>query len=310
MLVYRLVKIFKAEKVDIVQCHKHKAVLYGTIAAMIARAPVIFTHVEGLGRTRNIRRKLVNFFVLKRVNKVLAVADRVKDDVLENNPGVSGDKVFILGNSIDYKRFANVLISKKQIREKENFPADCFIFGTVGRLVPTKGQIYLVRAFAKVKQEIPSSYLVFIGDGRLRSELEKEIAAAGLTNSVRFLGRREDVPELLRAMDCFVLPSVAEGLPTVILEAMAAGVPCIASAVGGIPEIIADNKTGFLVPPMDEKTLAVVMITAAKKPQQEIKVVVDNAREMVRNFYDHENIIRKLEYLYQTEMQSSAGLKI
>jgi glycosyltransferase involved in cell wall biosynthesis len=308
--VWKLAKILKEEQVDIIQCYKHQSTVYGTAAAMIAKTPVIFAHVEGLGRTRNIKRKLVNSFVLKRVNKVLAVADRVKEDVLEHNPVLSRDKVFTLGNSIDFKRFSEVSIPKKQVREEENFPVSSFLFGTIGRLVPTKGQEYLIRAFAKVKREIPNAYLVFIGDGRLQASLKSEAAEINIIDSIRFLGRREDVPRLLKAMDCFVLPSVAEGLPTVILEAMAAGVPCIASAVGGIPEIITNNETGFLVPAKNERALADAMIAVAKKLQRQITDIVNKAKNLVRTSYTHEEIRKKLEYLYETELQSLTNVKI
>lgn len=308
--VWKLAKILKEEKVDVIQCHKHQSTVYGTAAAMIAKTPVILAHVEGLRRTRNIRRKLVNYLILKRVNKILAVAERVKEDVLEHNPVLSSGKVFTLSNYINFERFAEVSIPAEQVREEENFPVSSFLFGTIGRLVPTKGYEYLVRAFAKVKQEIPNAFLVFIGDGRLQAKLEKEAAEINLTNSIRFLGRREDVPRLLRAMDCFVLPSIAEGLPYVILEAMAAGVPCIASAVGGIPEVITNNKTGFLVPAKDEKTLAETMITVAKKPQEQITDIVNKAKELVRTSYTYEEIRKKLEYLYETELRSSTNVKV
>lgn len=307
-ILYKLVKILKEEKVDIVQCQKHQATVYGTFAAMLTKSPVILAHYEGLGRTRK-RRKLINSFILKRVNRILVVAELVGDDVLKHNPVVPPEKVTMLGNCVDFEKYSQSNVSGKQIREREDFPADAFIFGTVGRLAPTKGQISLIRAFSKVKQKLPAAYLVFVGDGSLKEALQAEAKNMGIASSVCFLGYREDIPELLSAMDCFVLPSIAEGLPCVILEAMAAGVPCIASVVGGIPEIITDNKTGFLVPPKDEQALAKKMIDVAEKPEQEIMRIVNTARDLVRSSYSCEKFSKRLENLYKAELQSTFNAK-
>jgi glycosyltransferase involved in cell wall biosynthesis len=301
--VWKVARILKEQKVDIVQCHKHQSTVYGTLAAIIAKVPIVFAHVEGLNRTRNIRRKLVNRFILKRVKKILAVADRVRDDVLINNPTVPAEKVVTIGNSVDFQRFASVRISKGEVRKRENLPMDAFIFGTVGRLAPTKGYQYLVCAFTTVKKQVPNAFLVFIGEGRLRSQLEKEIENADISDSVRFFGRREDIPELLRALDCFVLPSIAEGMPTVILEAMASRVPCVATNVGGIPEIITDSQTGFLIPSKDENALADVMIRVSRLSHNESEAIMDRSQNMVRNFYDHSIMTGKLENLYRTQLK-------
>jgi glycosyltransferase involved in cell wall biosynthesis len=306
--VRKLAKILKDENVDIIQCQKHQSTVYGTVAARLAGTPVVLAHVEGLDRTRNIRRKLVNRFVLKRINRVLTVAECVKDDVLKNNSFLSAERIFTLGNSTDYNRFAGVSISKEEIRRREKLPVSSFLFGTIGRLAPTKGQSYLIRAFSIVKQQIPSAQLVFVGSGRLKDRLENEARKASCHDSIRFLGRREDIPELLRGIDCFVLPSVAEGLPSVILEAMSAGVPCIATKVGGIPEVITDKETGFLVPPGDVNTLAERMIAVAKEPQQQMEDIINKAKQLVQTSYTHDVIRRKLEHLYETELRSSVNV--
>lgn len=111
-------------------------------------------------------------------------------------------------------------------------------------------------------------------------------------------------------MDVFVFPSIAEGFGLALAEAAASGVPCIAASVGGIPEIITDNETGFLVPPKDERALAKTMIAVAKKPQQQIRDIVDRAKELVRTSYAHEDIRKKLERLYEAELRSSANVKV
>lgn len=301
-ILRKLVKILKEQKVDILHCHRHKPTVYGTIAAMLAGTPVVISHVHGISRTKNFRRKLTNFFIFRKVNKIITVGEAVRTDVLKTNPFVQPDKVVSVGNSIDYERYADVSLTKAQAREKLALPQDSFVFGTVARMAPNKGQIYLIKAFGKVKHTLPSAHLVFVGDGRLENQLERQ-AAKTAPNSIHFLGRRDDVPEMLRAMDVYVQPSIgSEGLPKAILEAMAAGVPCVATVIGGIPEIINTADIGYLVPPKDDGALAEAMIKLAKETGEQRKRLVGKAQQRVKNCYTHEVIIRRLEKLYEACM--------
>jgi len=304
LVIWNLAKILKTEKVDIIHCHKHKSMVYGTIAAMIARTPLIIAHVHGLDRTRNWHRRLINFFVMKRVNKILTVGEAVRDDVLKNNPSISPEKVYSLGNSIDYSRFANVSTTKEIAKRRLGFAPDSFIFGTVGRLVPTKGQIYLINAFAKVKQLVPSAELILLGDGRLRKQLEKQAAETLYADCIHFLGYRDDIPELLKAMDVFVFPSVAEGFGRGLLEAMAAGVPCIGTKVGGNSEILGNSEFGFLVSPENENALAQVMIKVAKMPEPERTNIIERGKRRVKDEYIHEVVRKRLASIYDNAIEN------
>lgn len=302
-ILFRLAKILKERKVHIIHCHRHKPTVYGAIAASIAKTPVVIAHVHGLGRTRNSIRKLTNLLLFRRINRLIAVANSVKEDVLHNNWFLSEEKVSVLENSIDYRRFADVSTSKEEAKQVLGLPSDAFVFGTIARFGPYKGHNFIVAAFEKVKNEIPSANLLLVGEGPLKGELQQQVAKAGIGQSVHFLGQRSDIPELLRAMDVFVLPSIgSEGMPRVILEAMAAGVPCIASVVGGIPEIITNNETGFLVPPKNEEALTKAMIELAKMPEKKRQKLVDNTRQKVYSCYSHKVVIRKLENIYKTEV--------
>jgi glycosyltransferase involved in cell wall biosynthesis len=298
-IIWKLSRILRRENVDILHCHRHKATFYGTIAATLAGTPVIVSHVHGICRTRNLKRKLINFFVLKKVNKIITVSKAVKEDVLGTNTFVQPDKVVSIGNSINYERYANVPLTKTQAKERLNLPPNAFVFGTVGRLAPTKGQTYLIRVFEKVEEALPLAQLILVGDGRLRNELEQQVAETPYGDSIHFLGHRDNIPELLRAMDTFVFPSIAEGLPRALLEAMAAGVPCIGAAAGGIPEIITNNETGFLVPPKDENALAEAMIKSAELSEAERTNLTEKAKQYVRNLYAHKIVIEKLQGLYE-----------
>lgn len=304
-VMFNLVRILKEHHVDILHCHRHKATTYAVMAARIAGTPVLLAHVHGLGRSRNLKRRLINCILFRNVNRLVPVANGVKEDVLRNNWFVTDEKLFVLENSVDYGRFADVSISKKDAKQMLGMPADSLVFGTIGRLVPTKGLSYLIAAFSKVKRQMPSVHLVLVGDGPCRAELQMQAADALCGDSVHFLGHRANVEQLLKGMDVFILASVAEGMPRVLLEAMAAGVPCVATQVGGIPEVINGEAVGFLVPPGDPEALAEMMLRVAKMPGEELAEVIEKARDRVRRFYSHDIVKKKLEDLYESEFAAS-----
>lgn len=302
-ILFRLVRILKEHNVDILHCHRYKPSFYGTLAGMFAKTPVILSHVHGLGRTRNIRRKLLNFFLFKKVNRIIGCAQSVKEDVLKNNPTIEPEKVIALENSVDFERFANVSTSKEDAKQMLGLPSDALVFGTVARFGLYKGHSFLISAFERVKKQVPLAHLILVGDGPLKEEIQQQVAEAGLDESVHFLGRRDDIPKLLRAIDVFVLPSIgSEGMPLVILEAMVAGVPCIASLLSGIPEVINNGDVGFLVPPGDSAVLAQVMISAANMPKDKLEELTKKAQNRVRHFYSHDVVVKKLENIYKTEV--------
>jgi glycosyltransferase involved in cell wall biosynthesis len=215
--------------------------------------------------------------------------------------------VISVGHGIEFKKFADVDITKAQARELLCVPANAFIFGTVGRLVPTKGQADLIAAFAKVQKVVPKAHLVLVGDGRIEQELKRQAAGLGCQNAITFSGKRTDVPKVLRAFDCFVFPSVAEGVGCALLEAMAASLPCIGSLVGGIPEILNDKSVGCLVGVHDVDGLAKAMIEYAGMSEQERAMIGKNAQERVRQYYRDEIVLAKLEQVYKEEFAKATG---
>ena len=301
-ILFRLVRILKEHDVDVLHCHAHKATVYGAMAATLAGTPVVLAHVHGLGRSRNLRRKLTNLLLFRKIDRIISVANSVKEDVLRNNWCLSAEKMAVLENSVDYGRFAGVSISKADAKQMLGLPADVFVFGTVGRLAPTKGLAYLIEAFSKVKEKMPSAHLVLLGNGRCRAELEQQASNRSCRDSIHFSGHRGNIEQLLRGFDVFVLSSIAEGMPRAILEAMAAGIPCIATETGGIPEIINGRDVGFLVKPRDSEGLAQMMINIANMPGDKLGEIVERARERIRTNFSHDVVTKKLENTYEMEM--------
>jgi glycosyltransferase involved in cell wall biosynthesis len=300
LILYRLVKVLKAENVGVIHCHRHKPTVYGAIAAKLAGVPVVLAHVHGLNRSKRPRRRLTNRFLFRKVNRILTAGEATRADVLRANPSLPPEKVLSVGNSIDWKRFAAVDVPRRT-RQNAGLPEEAFCFVTVGRLVPTKGCDLLIGAFEKVRRKLPSARLVFVGDGRLRHRLEKQAAAADAAGAVHFLGHRNDVAQLLAAMDCFVLASVAEGMPRSLLEAMAAGLPCVGTRVGSIPEILGQGSYGRLAEPADTDSLAEAMLASAAMPRQQRQRLADAAKRHVAENYCHEKVVRQLEQIYREE---------
>jgi glycosyltransferase involved in cell wall biosynthesis len=301
-ILFRLVKILKEHHVDVLHCHRHKPTVYGVIAAVFAHTPVVMSHVHGMNRSRNFRRKLLNFVLFRKISRIVTVANSVKEDVLRYNWFLSSEKVFVLENSVDYERFSHVSTSKEDARKRLGLASEAVVFGTVGRLAPTKGQVYLIEAFAKVKRKLPGSVLLLVGAGRLENVLKREASKAGFVESIHFLGQRDDVPQILRAFDVFVFPSINEAFGLALAEAMVAEIPCIATWVGGIPEVTNGDETCILVPPRDSEALAETMLRVAKMRGEELAEVIEKARDRVRRFYSHDVVREKLRDLYLCEL--------
>jgi sugar transferase (PEP-CTERM/EpsH1 system associated) len=205
-------------------------------------------------RYRMVRRAYSPF-----VSRYVTVS-RDLERYLVERVGIAAARVTHLTNGVDTERF-------RPRRFDDRMPVGCpfdrrrhWLVGTVGRLDPVKDQTSLARAFAALLQREPAARervrLVIAGDGPLRADVERVVRDAGIGSLVWFAGERADVPEVLRQLDCFVLPSLGEGISNTILEAMAAGVPVVATAVGGNAELVSDGYTGFLVPPADAAALA------------------------------------------------------
>jgi glycosyltransferase involved in cell wall biosynthesis len=166
----------------------------------------------------------------------------------------------VIHSGVDLQRYRKVAKQRTRKRKELGIPSESLVVGYVGWLIPIKGVTYLVSAMAKVAEKNSKSLLVLVGKGDDKGEeeikLKEQVEKAGLTDKVLFLGWRSDVDEIMGCFDIFVLPSLNEGMGRVLVEAMAAGLPIVASRVGGIPDLVKDGKNGLLVPPADSSALA------------------------------------------------------
>ncbi|MFH1615455.1 MAG: glycosyltransferase [Planctomycetota bacterium] len=309
-IILKLIGILKDRNVDIIHAHRHQSITYGSIAAFLAGKVKVIAHVHGLNRSANFRRRLVNRIWLKRAAKILTVGQAVKDDVLRYNPAVDSGRVINIGNSIDPAPFTDLSMTHQQAKQRLGLASDSVVFGMVGRLAPTKGLPFLIDAFQTVSKHLPASHLILVGDGRERHQLYAQAQNTHCAGAIHFLGKRQDIPQLLRAMDVFVLPSIAEGIPRAMLEAMASGIPCIGTNVGGIPEVLDQGHFGRLVPPKDCVALADAMIQLAQMPAEQRDNLINTARQLIIRKYAHQRLIDILENLYEAEYNAASARHI
>jgi sugar transferase (PEP-CTERM/EpsH1 system associated) len=240
---------------------------WGTIDAVIgarlAGVPVVIqsehgrdlSDLEGQHRARlRVRRLLAPF-----IDTHVAVSTHLQRWLLEC-VRVRPEKVRVVRNGVDATRF-RPLLERDRVRAQHGYGAADVVFGSVGRLTPVKDHRTLVEAFQTVATRHPHSRLILVGDGSERSALEEQVRRHGLADSVRLVGQRDDVAQWLGIMDVFVLPSLGEGMSNALLEAMAVGLPVVATAVGGTPEIVDHGVSGLLVPAATPDALAGAMLS-------------------------------------------------
>jgi glycosyltransferase involved in cell wall biosynthesis len=208
---------------------------------------------------------------------------------------------------VDLSRFRQAR-PREEVRRGLGLPPEARVVGLVARLDHWgKGHRELFAALAQLQESLPVQALI-VGGGRRQGDMEKLAASLGIGGAVHFLGNRRDVPDLLGAMDIFVLPSHSEGVSLALLEAMAAGLPVIASAVGGLPEVIADGVNGLLIPPRDPGALAGALARLLAEPDL-ARRLGGQARRDVENYYSVERLVREVNGIYE-DLLKKKGLVV
>lgn len=300
-LPLRLAHAFRTRGVDIVHAHNFGPLLYGSVAGRLAgNRPVVYTLHGPEAALRRDYRRLDRFGL---VDRVVAVSDHVREVVLDTTR-IDPARVSTIHNGIDVGAYSGGGGGvRERMRESLGLGPGQHAVGVVARLTHEKAHDRLLDAFAAVAGEREDVRLFLVGDGPLRSALEAKSRALGIAPLVSFLGTRGDVSALLRAFDLFVLPSRIEGLGITLLEAMAAGLGVVASAVGGIPEIV-DGETGRLVPPDDAGALAGAMGWMLDHPA-ECAAMGGRGRARVESRFSLEAMVAGYERVYDSLRQPS-----
>lgn len=217
-----------------------------------------------------------------RVDGFIAVSDEVRESIMRQIGPIQG-KVMAISNGVDVKRYERPH-NKAALCHQLGLETNSFLVATIGRLTEQKGHRYLIEAATSVVSTYPDTHFLFIGDGELRDELQEQIRQSGLSYNVHFLGVRDDVPDLLAAVDLFVLPSLWEGLSIALLEAMAAGKPIVATNVSGTTQVVISGETGIVVPPGSSAALTDAIVQTLSDPAR-VQAMGQKAKQhVVMNF--------------------------
>ncbi len=293
-LPFRLAKQFRDLDIDIVHTHNPSVWLYGGIAAKLACLPLIHTaHTPSdyaVGRWGMIERVLSWF-----TDQVTSVSKSVAEFMIEGE-GVARKKVQVILNGVKSEDY-DVTVDRAEKRRELGLAENDFAYINVARFFPNKDHSTLLKAFAIVVKQMPEAKLLLCGEGTLKEDLMKEAAALGLTNSVKFLGNRRDIPYVHRAIDVFVLSSIKEGLPIVLLEAMASGVPIVTTDVDGNPEAVLHNETGLVVPARNPEALAKAMIELKNDPARR-RSMGEKGRTRVKEHFTFEKMVASYYAIY------------
>jgi len=285
----------------ILHTHGGTAGFYGRLATIFNfKGAVIHTYhgIHYLNFERSLLRyiyTLIDRFLLRFTDCTICVAQNDFDIGLKSNV-VKKDKAVVIHNGVDFEKFythnGNI-----DFKIKLKIGNDSIIIGSVGRLHYQKGYEYLIEASGLVLKYFPNAKFVIVGDGELRESLESLAKAKDVFNSFIFMGNQTNIPELLAQMDVFVLPSLWEGLPLVLLEAMAAKKPVVATNVNGIIEIIESEKDGILVAPKDSAALSSAIIRLLKDNELRERLA-SNGYIKVTSEFSLNRMIEKTENVY------------
>jgi len=267
----RLVRFIKRGGYAVVHTNSSKAGILGRWAAFLAGTPVIVHTVHGWGHHDRqyplVRR---SYILLERVtqritDKLIVVSPRNIEKGLADGIGTP-EKYITIRSGIELDRFRRPSRSREDVRAELGIPVDSAVVGTVTRLSPQKAPLDFLDAAAHVAAQQPNVHFVIVGDGPLRADVEAQVVTLKLTERIHLTGLRRDVPDLLHSFDIFALSSLWEGLPRVLPQAMAAGLPIVATAVDGNAEAVTDGINGLLTPPGDPQAMAAALLRLLNDP--------------------------------------------
>lgn len=288
-------RLLRERSIDVMHSHEFATNFYSTVLSVVTGIPVIATSHGKNYYSDKLRRRLAYRFVARH-GRLVAVSHDLKRFMSEQ-VGIPPEQISVVHNGIDLRRYSFESVPGT-VRHELGIDDAQYVLGTVGNLFAVKGQVYLLRAFKQVVDRAPTSVLLIAGDGDQLIPLKQECESLGIAGQVRFLGFRGDVPRLLQAFDVFVLPSLSEGLPLSILEALSLERPVVATAVGGNGEIIESDVSGYLVPPADPESLAKTILRVLGDTALSTRLG-KAGRNRVEKAFSLENMVMEYQSLYE-----------
>jgi len=305
-VVYHLVGIIQEDNIALVHAFVYMVFKYACPAALLAGVPIVGSMHDALipERVPRLKRWIVVSLINHFLNLLLCVSDAISAITVAQ--GADPSKVRTLYNGVDYNEIeaqANTDYPS-DVRSELGFVHGAFLIGSVGRLTKWKGFQYMVEAMEEVRRYIPQARYVIVGDAFVdddewAEQLKNLPGELGLSKEIAFAGWRQDVPRIMKELDCFVLPSaLPDPFPTVILEAMALGLPIVATSLGGVPEMLADGECGILVEPQSSHSLAQAIIDLYNDSQR-AENMTKNAQRRLREKFALEKHVENMTKVYK-----------
>lgn len=301
----RLARFLRREGVDVLHAHKFGSNAWGTLLGRATRVPVVLAHEHTWSyEGKPLRRFLDRHLIARGADRFIAVSREDRRRMIEIEHIDPRDTLFIPNGVVSLPP-----PSGRDVRAELGIPSSAQAIGVVGGLRPQKAHHVLLRAVALLVERWPGLHALIVGEGPERATLERLTAELGLHDTVHFLGSRTDVPDLLSALDIAVCCSDFEGSPLAVMEYMDASLPVVASAVGGLPDLIEPGVHGLLVPPNDPPALAAALAELLDDPQRACAMGA-RGRERRRAEFDIDVLVRRLEDLYLELLAEHAGKQV
>lgn len=304
--LWQTYSFIKKAKPDLVHTHLIHGDLYGTVAAKLASVPHVISTKHGYSSFHKISKFYrLNKFIARFVDRYITISQALQEYCAEAE-GIPKSKMVAIHYALDSISL-NGDRTVKMIRSDYNVPSDSFLLVIIGRLIEVKGHKYLFEAIREVKERGKNVRLLVVGDGALRHSLEQAVVELGIRQEVSFLGFRTDVCGILLASDLFLLPTLGEGFGLVLLEAMAAGKPIVASNVTSIPEVVVNGETGLLVPPRDSHALAEAIDRFLGEPELRGKMG-EASRQRVKEYFPVEKMVNATVKVYKEVLSGASAV--
>ncbi len=305
-VVLRLAALLRRERIDLLHSHLFLANLAGRIAGRLAGVPVILSHQHDTDVWMRPHHRLLERWSVRLADRVITCSEAVRVWEIETI-GLPPDKVTTLRNAIVPPAEPGDA-DRRAVRQALGIAPDEVVVGTLGRLhEPKKGLSVFIDAAAAVLARVPRARFVLAGDGPSRAELEARAARAGLGDRLLFAGARRDVTRLLSAYDLFVQPSRWEGFGLTLVEAMAVGLPVVATDVGGIPEIVRHGRDGVLVPAGDAAALALAIADLLDDPARRSAFAAEG-RHRAHTEFHIDRLVAETAALYRDALARRGAL--
>lgn len=282
-------------KVEILHSHGYKSNVYSLLSTLLTRTRRVTTCHNWTNTTRELKTySLIDKYLLRHFDCIITVSDELNAELVKR--GVSGDKIITINNGVSVEKFKRN-DNRDDLKREFGVPAHCKVVGTVGRLSPEKGLAFFIRAAGALLKEFPETAFLIVGDGPMKDSLTKLSLSMGIEKNVIFTGLRNDVERIYPIMDIFVLSSLNEGLPMVLLEAMAAQRPVISTSVGAISNVVAHGETGLLIQNSDAQALGQAIGFLMKNEDEAGRLAGNGYKRVVRD-YSSKNMANQYLSIY------------